>query len=187
LCSIDAECASGKCKGENGLSRTRCTANECNEDQDCDYNNCNNGECTPTSGSCQPCAENSDCKSGKCLAFRCTGPGQLMDENCGCFSNEDCRSGRCKGVNPRRICEALLPMDARCNADADCMSGYCSWSLRCADLSESRRQIKVQKSVFNWFTIIFVVMLVCLCIAGKYALERFCDFQRGYEEIPGEH
>ena len=186
LCSVDAECMSGMCKRETGLSWRRCRGVECSADSDCPSDRCDNGECTPKLGSCQPCDEDSDCKSDKCLGFQCAGPGQLMDENCGCFINENCRSGRCDGVNPR-ICEALLPMDARCNEDSDCKSGYCSWSLRCADPSESQNEIKIERRVLSWPTAIAVAAFIVFCFVGRYALQWFFDARYSYESIPNDN
>lgn len=183
LCSVNKECLSGMCKRETGFSWRRCQGVECKSNADCDTNRCDNGLCTPKVGSCQPCNEDSDCKSEKCLGFSCAGPEQLMDENCGCFINDNCRSGRCDGINPR-ICEALLPMDARCNEDHDCLSGYCSWSLRCADPSTKSREIKIEKSFLNWRTAVAVAAVVLFCIIGRYALAWFSDKRNSYESIP---
>lgn len=183
LCSVNAECLSGMCKRETGLSWRRCHGVECKVNTDCETNRCDNGICVPKVGSCQPCNEDSDCKSEKCLGFSCAGPGQLMDENCGCFINDNCRSGRCDGVNPR-TCEARLPMDARCNEDHDCLSGYCSWNLRCADTASKSREIKIEKSVLNWKAAVAVAGLVALCFIGRYTLAWFFDNRNNYESIP---
>ena len=184
LCSVNEECLSGMCKRETGLSWRRCHGVECKLNSDCETNRCDHGLCKPKAGSCQPCNEDSDCKSEKCLGFSCAGPGKLMDENCGCFVNDNCRSGRCDGLKPR-ICEAQLPMDARCNEDNDCLSGYCSWSLRCADPASNSREIEVERKVLNWRTALAIVALIFFFCFGKYAIEWLSDHRhQNYEGIP---
>jgi len=183
LCSRDIECMSGICQRETGWAFKRCFGVQCKHDDHCETNRCDNGLCVPKLGSCQPCDEDSDCASGACIGFQCTGKGQLMDENCGCLVNSNCRSGRCEGVNPR-ICEALLPMDARCNEDSDCASKYCSWSLRCADPSLKQYEIKAESTLFSWRSVVAVVAVIVLYFVAKYAIEWFFYGQAEYEEIP---
>lgn len=108
-----------------------------------------------------------------------------MDENCFCFLNEDCRSGRCDGVKPR-ICEAVLPMDARCNEDSDCQSGYCSWSLRCADPALKKTEVNMENKVLSWRLPVVLVAMVALLYIVKYAIEWWFDTRREYEEINAE-
>ncbi|CAB9524515.1 expressed unknown protein [Seminavis robusta] len=184
LCSINEECLSGLCEQETGLHWKRCHGIECKVDSDCETLRCDHGVCVNKLGSCQPCDEDSDCKYGDCFGFRCTGPGNLMDTNCRCLLSEHCRSGRCDGVSPR-ICEAALPLDARCNEDSDCHSGYCSWSLRCADPSLKQTEISVENGVINWrVPVAIAAAIIAACCIGKFAIRWWCESRHDYEEIP---
>jgi hypothetical protein len=138
LCSKDIECASKNCTRDTSLSSyKRCVGTACKLDSDCTANRCVSGLCAAKLGSCQICTEHTDCLHEKCsTAFRCTGSGGFLDNDCLCVFGSECRSGRCEGINPR-VCEARLGLGSYCNEATDCLSGRCSWKFHCVESKPS--------------------------------------------------
>ena len=62
-------------------------------------------------------------------------------------------------------------------------SGYCSWSLRCADPSTKQQQIQIENKVFSWRTPVVLVALVVFCYLAKYGIEYYFDTRAEYQEI----
>lgn len=191
ICSQDKECETDKCSAETMTSFKRCVGVECSKDKDCpETGRCDSGICLPKLGSCEPCNEHSDCAGGKCLLSKCSGSNGLMDNNCICTWDSDCHSGRCEGVVPPQ-CEAQLGLGASCNENSDCTLGYCSWSLKCADVSRAIRDEPTQVepastplSKLMLVILLSVVGLAVLVVAGYFLGRKLLRWCRGYEEIP---
>lgn len=129
LCFGANECTTYICWSPSGPARCRepCAGNTCPVGNICTPLTPYGPACTPVEGSGGfdvgvSCDQNEQCKSGICMAKRCSQPCDLTAPNCppsyGCAPLNDGTSGGCTSVGP-------TPLNEPCTTDFDCASLLC--------------------------------------------------------------
>jgi len=109
-CSVDANCATGKCSGGVCVS----VKNGDETDVDC------GGSCSVKCAASKACKLNRDCASGLVCA-----EGVCVADNVGaaCLRNSQCSTGRCAG---KAGCQPKLGVAQACVSKHDCLSAVCT-------------------------------------------------------------
>jgi hypothetical protein len=113
----------------------------CEEHDECDSGLCGGNEapysCQPRVQGCQPCHQDRNCFSGKCVLrsgrsiCASTSDGK-MDNGCSCDVDEQCQSNSCVGESRPFTC--IVP-STLCSNDTDCPNGIvCSFG-ECSNIT----------------------------------------------------